>query len=82
MNEFPDPNPTFNEHGGVAERPSPFWTKCSSVVMYGVAGMCRAFLYGASNLELNGHEEFFKLLESRVNYKERERGLITGNPND
>ncbi|KAI5289618.1 hypothetical protein KEM54_003567 [Ascosphaera aggregata] len=61
----------------IADRPSAFWTGASSATMYAVAGLCRAFLYGVSKLELHGQEEFFELLDSRVDRDKRKRGLIT-----
>ncbi|KAI5293170.1 hypothetical protein KEM52_005777, partial [Ascosphaera acerosa] len=69
-----------NESDGrlkVADRPSGLWTAASSFTMYAVARLCRAFLYGASRVELSGQEEFFQLLESRAERDKRKRGLIT-----
>ncbi|KAI5299257.1 hypothetical protein KEM56_003383 [Ascosphaera pollenicola] len=70
-------NPSDGGRLKIAEQPSGFWLGASSATMYAVAGLCRAFLYGASNLELHGQEEFFELLESRVDRDKRKRGLIT-----
>ncbi|KAK2775524.1 hypothetical protein FQN53_003100 [Emmonsiellopsis sp. PD_33] len=62
---------------GTLEQPSGFWRGCSTATLYAVAGACRAFLYGASKLELNGHDKFLQLLESRADLESRTRGLIT-----
>ncbi|PGG95562.1 hypothetical protein AJ79_09981 [Helicocarpus griseus UAMH5409] len=62
---------------GTLEQPSGFWRGCSTATMYTVAAACRAFLYTVSNTEVNGQEQFLKLLESRADPGSRTRGLIT-----
>ncbi|KAK8223468.1 hypothetical protein BKA81DRAFT_404396 [Phyllosticta paracitricarpa] len=44
----------------------------------GIVGLlCRGFLSGLSNLEVNGMDNFLRLLDERRNVEGRERGLIT-----
>lgn len=48
------------------------------MTMFQVAALCRGFLYGLNTTEVNGQEEFLKLLEERLDHTSRARGLITG----
>lgn len=48
------------------------------MTMWGVAGLCRAFLSTLNNAEVNGFEEFTALLDSRQDPSQRSKGLITG----
>ncbi len=52
----------------------------SSVTMWGVAGLCRAFLSALSSAEVHGGEAFTALLDSRQDPSQRSKGLITGMP--
>ncbi|KAK7713582.1 Lyso-phosphatidylcholine acyltransferase [Botryosphaeria dothidea] len=57
--------------------PSLPW-RCGSVVIMGVVGLLsRGFLVGLSNLEVNGMDNFLKLLDERKDVQGRQRGLIT-----
>lgn len=68
----------MNLKQGTLEQPSSFWRSLSSVTVYEITALCRAFLSFANTTEVNGQESFIKLLESRADYKSRTRGLITG----
>lgn len=58
--------------------PSLPW-RCGSVVIMGAVGLLsRGFLVGLSNLEVNGMDNFLKLLDERKDVQGRQRGLITG----
>ena len=47
--------------------------------MMGITGfLSRAFLLGPNHLEVNGMDEFLKLLDERQEVDKRQRGLITG----
>ena len=50
----------------------------SNVTMWGVAGLCRAFLSALSSAEVHGGEAFMALLDSRQDPSQRSKGLITG----
>ncbi|KAK7530254.1 uncharacterized protein J3D65DRAFT_640646 [Phyllosticta citribraziliensis] len=57
--------------------PSLPW-RCGSVATMGIVGLlCRGFLSGLSNLEVNGMDNFLRLLDERRSVEGRERGLIT-----
>ncbi|KAK8214563.1 hypothetical protein IWZ01DRAFT_500196 [Phyllosticta capitalensis] len=57
--------------------PSLPW-RCGSVATMGIVGLlCRGFLSGLSNLEVNGLDKFLRLLDERKNVDGRQRGLIT-----
>ncbi|KAF4314637.1 Lysophosphatidylcholine acyltransferase [Botryosphaeria dothidea] len=59
--------------------PSLPW-RCGSVVIMGAVGLLsRGFLVGLSNLEVNGMDNFLKLLDERKDVQGRQRGLITDN---
>jgi monolysocardiolipin acyltransferase len=64
--------------GSTAEAPSLPWRIWSNTTMFGVAGLCRAFLSGLCHAEVHGHEEFTALLDSRKDPAQRSKGLITG----
>lgn len=52
--------------------------RCGSVATMGVVGLlCRGFLSGLSKLQVNGMDNFLRLLDERRNVEGRERGLIT-----
>lgn len=46
--------------------------------MFEVGALCRAFLFAACTVEVNGLEGFTKLLDSRREPSKRTRGLVTG----
>lgn len=50
----------------------------SNMTMWGVAGLCRAFLSTLNNAEVHGGEAFTALLDSRQDPSQRSKGLITG----
>ena len=50
----------------------------SSATIFGVAALCRSFLYTLSRPEVNGLESFLELLDSRSDPSQRKRGLLTG----
>lgn len=50
----------------------------SNTTMWGVAGLCRAFLSALSTAEVHGGEAFTALLDSRKDPSQRTKGLITG----
>ncbi|KAK7516778.1 hypothetical protein IWZ03DRAFT_378998 [Phyllosticta citriasiana] len=79
------PHHNHNNTGGNAQQqhvhhpmaPSLPW-RCGSVATMGIVGLlCRGFLSGLSNLEVNGMDNFLRLLDERRNVEGRERGLIT-----
>lgn len=50
----------------------------SNMTMWGVAGLCRAFLSALNSAEVHGGEAFAALLDSRQDPSQRSKGLITG----
>jgi monolysocardiolipin acyltransferase len=66
------PNAVYN-----LEQPSTFWRIASKQTIFGVAALCRGFLYGLNTTEVSGLPRFLELLKSRENASERQRGLIT-----
>lgn len=63
-------------------QPSLPWRVGSSIVM-GVTGtLSRLFLFGANTTETHGLDGFLRLLDKRHDVENRERGLITGEPNE
>lgn len=51
----------------------------NSFYRFAVTGiLSRSFLLGASRLEVNGLDNFLKLLDERADIDGRERGLLTG----
>ncbi|KAJ5596540.1 hypothetical protein N7450_002998 [Penicillium hetheringtonii] len=65
------------DSGSTAEAPSLPWRAMSNTTMWGVAGLCRAFLSGLCHAEVHGGEEFTALLDSRKDPAQRSKGLIT-----
>lgn len=66
------------DSGSTAEAPSLPWRAWSNTTMWGVAGLCRAFLSGLCHAEVHGGDEFIALLDSRKDPAQRSKGLITG----
>ncbi|KAK6068827.1 acyltransferase [Seiridium cupressi] len=59
------------------QHPSLPW-RASSAMITGLTGMlCRGFLYGFNNVEVNGLQRFLKVLDEREDVDKRERGLLT-----
>jgi monolysocardiolipin acyltransferase len=50
----------------------------SSTTIFGVAALCRSFLYMCSRPEVNGLDSFLELLDSRSDPSQRTKGLLTG----
>jgi hypothetical protein len=69
---------TMHLRRGTLEQPSSAWRFWSSLTMFNVGALCRAFLFCANTTEVKGQETFLKLLELRRDYNARTRGLITG----
>lgn len=66
-------------HGQYPQRrPNGLWRGVSSMTMGVTTTLSKIFLNGFSNVEVLGLENFVKLLESRSDPYERQRGLITG----
>ncbi|KAJ5665845.1 uncharacterized protein N7477_008293 [Penicillium maclennaniae] len=65
------------ESGATADSPSFAWRAMSNTTMWGVAGLCRAFLSALSTAEVHGGEAFTALLDSRKDPSQRTKGLIT-----
>lgn len=59
------------------ERPSLGFRIASSFQTGWVGTACRTFLVAFNRLEVNGWENFQKLLDERADVGERQRGLIT-----
>ncbi|KAB8349878.1 hypothetical protein FH972_023891 [Carpinus fangiana] len=59
------------------EAPSALWRAASTLTVGAVGTISRAFLKTFSKLEVNGLDDFTKLLEERRDVQGRERGLIT-----
>lgn len=56
-------------------------SECNGLTLHRFAvagGFSRLFLLGASRLEVNGLDNFLKLLDERADVDKRERGLLTG----
>lgn len=66
------------DSGATADCPSVPWRAMSNATMWGVAGLCRAFLSCLSYAEIHGGEAFMALLDSRQDPSQRSKGLITG----
>jgi hypothetical protein len=58
--------------------PSLPWRALSATTIFGVAALCRSFLFMCSRPEINGLDHFLQLLESRQDTSRRTRGLLTG----
>ncbi|KAJ5646551.1 Phospholipid/glycerol acyltransferase [Penicillium lividum] len=65
------------DSGATGDCPSLPWRTVSNMTMWGVAGLCRAFLSGLCNAEAHGAEAFTELLDSRRDPSQRTKGLIT-----
>ncbi|KOC13428.1 tafazzin [Aspergillus flavus AF70] len=65
------------DSGATGECPSLPWRAMSSATIFGVAALCRSFLYTLSRPEVNGLESFLELLDSRSDPSQRKRGLLT-----
>lgn len=66
------------DRGATAECPSVPWRLLSQATLIGVGALCRGFLFGLSNPEINGLESFLEVLEERRDPTQRSRGLLTG----
>lgn len=66
------------DSGATADGPSLPWRASSNMTMWGVAGLCRAFLSGLCRAEVHGYDEFTALLDARKDPAQRSKGLITG----
>jgi hypothetical protein len=66
------------DRSATGDCPSVPWRALSATTIFGVAALCRSFLYMCSRPEINGLETFLELLESRQNTSRRTRGLLTG----
>ncbi|KAF9887903.1 hypothetical protein FE257_009425 [Aspergillus nanangensis] len=65
------------DSGATADAPSLAWRTMSSVTIFGVAGLCRAFLFLCSRPEVHGLEPFLEILDARKDPSQRTRGLLT-----
>ncbi|GFF90657.1 lysophosphatidylcholine acyltransferase [Aspergillus udagawae] len=65
------------DRSATGDCPSVPWRALSATTIFGVAALCRSFLYMCSRPEINGLESFLELLESRQNTSRRTRGLLT-----
>ncbi|KAJ5633726.1 hypothetical protein N7528_001568 [Penicillium herquei] len=65
------------DSGATGDYPSLPWRTWSNMTMWGVAGLCRAFLSGLCHAEVHGGEAFTELLDSRLDPSQRTKGLIT-----
>lgn len=66
------------DSGATAECPSLPWRLLSQTTLIGVGALCRGFLFGLSNPEINGLDSFLEILEERKDPAQRTRGLLTG----
>lgn len=66
------------DSGATAECPSVPWRLLSQTTLIGVGALCRGFLFGLSNPEINGLDSFLGFLEERKDPTQRSRGLLTG----
>ena len=60
-----------------AEKPSFIWRSASYQTILFASTICRGFLFGLNNTEVNGLPRFLDLLKSRSDYKTRRKGLLT-----
>lgn len=66
-------------HGQYPQRrPNGIWRGASAMTMGLTGSVSKFFLSGLNNVEVVGLDNFVKLLESRSDPYERQRGLITG----
>ncbi|KAL3259715.1 uncharacterized protein BO96DRAFT_407559 [Aspergillus niger CBS 101883] len=63
--------------GATADAPSLPWRALSSTTIFGVAALCRSFLFLCSRPQANGLDQFLELLDSRSDPSQRTRGLLT-----
>ena len=59
------------------EQPSFFWRTTSHQTILAVAALTRGFLFGLNKTEVHGLDRFLNLLQSRADYKSRNKGLLT-----
>ena len=57
--------------------PSWLWRTGSYSTLVGIHALCRAALCGFNKTEVHGLPQFLELLESRSDYRQRKKGLIT-----
>ncbi|PYH95262.1 tafazzin [Aspergillus ellipticus CBS 707.79] len=65
------------DSGATADAPSLPWRALSSTTIFGVAALCRSFLYVCSRPQVHGMDAFLELLDSRNDPAQRTRGLLT-----
>ncbi|KAG2413540.1 hypothetical protein HFD88_002729 [Aspergillus terreus] len=65
------------DSGATADSPSLAWRAMSSTTIFGVAALCRSFLFLCSRPEVHGLDSFLELLDSRRDPATRTRGLLT-----
>lgn len=66
------------DRSATGDCPSLPWRALSATTIFGVAALCRSFLFMCSRPEINGLDSFLELLESRQDRSRRTRGLLTG----
>lgn len=59
-------------------QPSLLWRSGSAVTVGVVGFLCRTFLMGMNQVEVNGWDRFQKIVDERRDVQGRERGLVTG----
>lgn len=59
------------------EAPSLLWRAACFQTLFGVATLCRGFLYGLNKTEVHGLPQFLELLKARAHPAARKRGLLT-----
>jgi len=62
--------------------PTLAWRAGSAFVMGTVGAIVRSFTYGLSYPQVNGLDNFLKILDERIDVDKRQRGLITGKRTD
>ncbi|GFF66833.1 phosphate acyltransferase [Aspergillus lentulus] len=65
------------DRSATGDCPSLPWRALSATTIFGVAALCRSFLFMCSRPEINGLDSFLELLESRQDRSRRTRGLLT-----
>jgi hypothetical protein len=66
-------------HGQYPQRrPNGLWRGSSAMVMGLTGALSKGFLHGLNEIETTGLDRFVRLLESRQDPFQRQRGLITG----
>lgn len=66
------------DSGATGDAPSLPWQATSATTIFGVAALCRSFLYMCSRPEVHGLDSFLEVLDSRQDPSQRTRGLLTG----